>query len=280
MEIDRKNSEVIQRVSEKFPEIKELKSKLHKSSGKKAEKIIRDMNKLAARAAEIPEDMIQKMHEKIEEEKDRIRKEKNEFLGRLNSSPATYFSKILDILYLGQGKVTFSPDYVGGIGIFDFNEGDNILRLVIGGDCTFSGFKKVHLKAETADLDLQDPRVEGVFHIMKGNVRVRYESSTYGGIIRVKTQSPDSVRTEGFARKGDLFVPEAFAKGRVWNNKPAVEIAVKEGYVSLVLTSPSYHTSYDFAYYDSIRNKKKSIEKSDLESIISYEKYNKSKYYR
>jgi curved DNA-binding protein CbpA len=243
LEFEKKHAEAEHDIAEKFPEFSVLKEKLVSSLSagdqKSADQIAHKLQEMATKAAEITPEALEQFRQARKEAEERYEKKQRDFIDSFRDSPRAYIAKILDIFYTGGGNVTFgtNKNYMR-LGIAGHDDREHILELILGGECYISGFPKVHFKAPEANVSIQDPNVEGIFHVVSGSVNVRYESSTYGGVIRAR--APHTNGSYGFVQNGDLYVPEAFATGKWWEKKPAVDIAVKEGSVSLHLESPRF----------------------------------------
>lgn len=83
---------------------------------------------------------------------------------------------------------------------------------------------------------MQDAHLRGIVHLVEGNVTVDYPGSSYGAVIRAR--APQVQMIEGFVNRGDLYAPAMFAYQDWWNRKPDVDIAVKDGNISLRLRAP------------------------------------------
>jgi len=237
LELQKKEAEVEQKTAEKFPEFTALKERLQRArSDATKEQLVTEMSNMAAQAAGLPPEEIPHFREVIEESARRFEQKQREFGRSFSNYPNAYFSKVLDVFYVGDGHVTFWQDrrYMK-LGLVGHENREHILELVLAGDCYIAGFPKVHFKANEANVTLSDPNVEGIFHIVKGDVNVQYDTATYGEVIHAR--SPNTRVVQGFVQRGDLYVPESFATQNWWRKKPAVEIVVREGSISLQLAS-------------------------------------------
>ncbi|MFH1439233.1 MAG: hypothetical protein ABIG89_01615 [Candidatus Woesearchaeota archaeon] len=204
----------------------------------------------------------------------RQRAEARQFVDRLQNNSRKYHAKILDIFYLGRGKdhksllpepdVTFgTKEYLSILGLAGvIRDSDYLIELGLGGRNYIVGFRQVHFKAEEADVRIDDPHLTGIIHVVKGNITVDYEGSSYGHVLRVRAPNinDDVVNDDknsdnkfdytgrieaylgfsGFARHGDFYVPQRFAKDRWWETKPSLDIAVQEGTITLRLRSKQF----------------------------------------
>jgi curved DNA-binding protein CbpA len=265
LELDKKQAQAEHEILRKFPQFADLKERLNSDLPIEEKKeISKEMGRLAAETLGLTPELQEQYKELQKEAQDRHKSEQRQFINDFRTSSKTYFAKILDIFYAGGEKVTFGTnrDYMV-LGIISHDNRDNILEMVLGGECYISGFPKVHFKAQKANVILQDPNVEGIFHIINGSVDVRYESSNYGGVIRAR--SPQTTNLQGFVQRGDLYIPQRFAIGEWWEKKPAVDIAVREGMVSLQLVNP-----YAFSERIFLDNSLKSYSKrGSLEEFLS-----------
>ena len=238
LEVEKKQAEAEVEITKRFPEFPELKRKLESATSSSEKKAVADqMQKMAAETAGLPPEAQEQIHEMLEEQRARHETQQRQFIDAFRSSPRAYFGKVLDVFYVGGGNVTFGTDrnYMV-LGIVTHKNRQYVLELVLAGDCHISGFPKVHFKAPQANVAIRDPNVEGIFHVVNGRVELVYESSTYGGIIRAR--APKTTNVQGFVQHGDLYVPERFATGNWWEKKPSVDIAVRDGAVTLQLRSP------------------------------------------
>jgi curved DNA-binding protein CbpA len=281
LELQKKEAEAEHQIAEKFPRFTELKAKLQSAESDTTKRqIIEELKKMAAEAAGISSEAREKLDEVMGESARRYHAKQRNFIESFDNSPSRYFSKILDVFYAGDGSVTFGTDkYRLRFGLVGHENREHVLELVLAGDCYISGFPKVHFKAEHAQVTLEDQNVDGIFHVVDGSVKVRYNSSTYGGVIHAI--SPNTQVVRGFVQKGDLFVPESFAIGNWWEKKPAVEITVRIGSISLQLASQSLGQGKNF--YTNIRGEntleellggylKKDLKENSLENYIKKNK--------
>ncbi|MCB9359032.1 DnaJ domain-containing protein [Candidatus Woesearchaeota archaeon] len=257
MEGDKKRAEFDREIEEKAPGFMELKAKLGRArSDDSKARIMEDMQQKVYEAREMTPDMIEQMKDTIKEIRERVIEEAQKFIQSLRKSPKEYLGKVADIFYLGQGTLTFC-DYRAQMQIAGHEVEDNILRLILGGDNYLKGFSQVHVKAEEGNIRLEDHNVRGIVQVVKGTVAVDYESSTYGEVIRAR--APDVYNMQGFEQHGDLYIPSRFAVGEWWEKAPALDVAVKEGTITLELHSPKIGKGLD----------KYLIGSNNLESILN-----------
>lgn len=246
LEISKKHAEAESQIAKQFPNFAKLKAQLESEdlTDKMKEKIAKEMEDIAAKVAGLTPEMKEHVDESIKEMESRFAAKQKEFLHSFSNSPEVYRAKVLDIFYCGTGKVTFGANRQRiQFGMAGHEDREHILEMILAGDCYISGFRKIHFKAPQADVTLYDPNLEGIFHVVKGNVKLEYESSTYGSVIRARAPQPISFR--GFTQKRDLYVPERFATKNWWQRKPVVDIAVREGTINLRLFSPDLNTGFD-----------------------------------
>ena len=255
LRLERKQAEIEAELLEKFPEFADLKAVID-SDVQDSEKV-RVMGRIHEMISELkgtPSETPQEFEKRFE--KSRMERESNgrRFVQSFMDSPQDYFSKILDIFYVGDNEVVFDNNSYFGLrmGILHYEVRKNILELALGGNCLIFGFPKVHFKAPQAEVTISDPSVEGIFHVIKGNVRLNYKSSSYGNVIRARASRVDNI--QGFIRHGDLYVPERFAVDGWQDRKPALDVAVQDGTVSLQLTSPDFGFSNKYLGYNSLEN--------------------------
>ncbi len=231
IQIERYIAKFQHELSEKNPEYAKLRDDLRNAElPENKKKILEEMRKIAMKSRGITPERLREL-EREAEEKIGILSE------RVNRSPDKYFSKILDVLYLGDERVTFGtfPSNMK-FGVVSHADGNNILQLTLAGICYIAGFQQAHFKAEEANVHITDPHLKGIFQVVTGSVIVDYESSSYAGVIRAR--APDVEVIEGFEKRGNLYVPSRFATSNWWRRKPDVDIAVRTGRVQLKLRSP------------------------------------------
>jgi len=241
LQLKKRSAEFDHEVEQQFPEYKELQDQLKRArSDESKERIAEEIAKVQLRAKGLPEEKLDEIKRLMEERQEQHQKQARAFVQSFRDSPNTYFAKILDVFYVGGENVTFG-DECQRLCIAAHEEKKHVLELILFGDCYIKGFSKVHFKAPQANVTIQDPNVEGLFHVVEGNVTVNYPASTYGSVIRAR--APKVNNLGGFVEKDGLFVPERFATGRWYEKKPAVDIAVRNGSVTLQLTSPNIISS-------------------------------------
>lgn len=260
MELEKMRAQTSLEVRKKFPEFDDLKARIESALAKgnrtQAEDIARDGQERLNEALGIDAEMSNQIQETILQQQVKHQARQRSFVDSFRILADSYFAKVLDVFYVGNGCVTFGlNNRQMRLGLVSHEDKEHILEMVLVEDCYISGFPKVHFKAKTSYVTLSNPNVEGIFQVIKGDVNVSYESSTYGGVIRAR--APKVRMMEGFVQKGDLFVPERFATGNWWENEPAVDITVQEGTISLKLTSQSISSN---PYVNRIPLKKQSLE--------------------
>jgi hypothetical protein len=235
MEGAKKEAVFEREIEEKVPEYKEMKAELERArSDESRSRIMQDMQQAIYRANEMNPEMIERMHEVITEIQKRRNEEAQKFVRSFRKNPDEYYERVCDIFYLGDGTLTFSQYnqelYVAGHEVMD-----GILKLVLGGDSCVRQFSQVHVKAEQGTVALKDHNVKGIVHVVDGKITVCYDASSYGEVIRAR--APQVYPVIGFEKHDDLYIPESFAVGNWWEKKPALDLAVMKGRISLELGS-------------------------------------------
>ncbi|MBI5881006.1 DnaJ domain-containing protein [archaeon] len=183
--------------------------------------------------------------------------------GASKAGDMTQPDKIFDIWYNGRkddfSTVTFGTSGVPYCSMVGYEESDRVVRMGLKGNAVLTGMRKAHFKAKCAKVTLKDAHLEGVFQVVDGSVTVEYEGSSYGTVIRAR--APDVTMSGDFVQHGDRYIPKPFATEGWEKRKPAVDIAVFAGTVSLRLKRPEVQQMprYDgeLSYY-----------KKDLTNII------------
>ncbi|HLD80084.1 MAG TPA: DnaJ domain-containing protein [Candidatus Nanoarchaeia archaeon] len=271
MQAKRKFAEKEHEITQQYPEFAELKKELGAAQfDHEKEKIGKRMTDLLVKAKGLTPEARKQLEDAHEEAKKRFDSEQRAFVQRFSLNPRPYFAKILDVLYVDDESVTFGchPEKMR-LGLAAHEDTKKILRLILGGSCYIAGFRQVHFKAEKATVQITDPHLSGIVHVVKGGVTLDLESSSYGEVIRARGSDGTVPLRSGFERHGNLYCPTSFAFGGWWEKKPALDIAVKEGTVSLQLRSPRVapHWNGGAGLYDIdkiqdyIINKKYSIRK-------------------
>lgn len=245
----------------RFPEYKRLRSLLKRASSETTRtKHIEEIRRIELGAKNLPPNVIDQQIGIMKEMRERRKKEGLEFLEALRSHHDSYLSRILDLYYIGNKAVTFGVDErMIRLGILGHKITDNILFLLLTGECYISGTKQVHFKSENCNVTIQDPHMKGIVHVINGDISIDYQESSYGEVIRAR--APDVEILGGFVRDGDLFVPERFAKTP--KKKPALDVAVEKGKITLDLRSqkiapiaPYYNIYNDLLKSEIIGNNK------------------------
>src|SRR3989338_8447958 len=248
MQAKRKFAEKEHEITQQYPEFAELKKELEGARfDHEKQKVLERMKDLSAKVAGLTPEMRRTIDTAREEAKKSFDSEQRAFVQRFSSNPRTYFAKILDVLYVDDEDVTFGNHLEKMcLGLGAHEDAKKILHLILGGSCYIAGFKQVHFKAEEATVKVLDPHITGIIHVVKGSVTVDLESSSYGEVIRARGSDVTAFPwLSGFERHGDLYCPTFFAFGRWWEKKPGLDIAVKEGSVSLQLRSPRMAPHWD-----------------------------------
>lgn len=268
MEFERKFAEREYELSQRNPEFTRLKEQLKNAPDSKKPTIAKKLQRIVIEESGLSKEDIQKLEKKHKEMKEEYRRRQMDFARSFLENQELYFDKILDVYFIGEGLVTFGTDrYSSRIEFTGHEERGKVLELILGNNPYIIGFQKVHFKAEDANVVITDPNIEGIFHVINGSVDVNYETSTYGKVIRA--QAPEVINHQGFVQKGDLFVPENFATGHWYQKKPALDIAVKNGSISLRLTSPRLSHGYGFLLNKEFEEIKSSNKLRDLDEFIN-----------
>jgi|GEM_PF-5254756 len=241
MQIERKYAKAEAEIIKKEPRFAELKEKLKTAHSLEKEEIFKEMKDLSAKAAGISAKERRKIEKAREEQREKFEAEQRDFARDFSENPKKYFKSIkaLDVLYLGGdvfASVEFGrEDYRMRINMAGHEIKEDIIFLTLLNSNYIAGFSQVHFKAMGGDVKISDPNLKGIFHVVSGTVRVDLPESSYGDVIRAR--APVIPESYGFTRRGDLYVPKSFAKGKWWGKTPALDIAVKDGSVSLNLRS-------------------------------------------
>ena len=209
------------------------------------------VEKLATKEGVSVEEFIRKQKEMFEEHQKQLRERQarnygfqtrlSEELKAEQAIPLTapksepQVSKVFDIWYNGQkagfSTVTFGNSNYPYCSVVGFEETETMVRMGLKDGASLSGMRKVHFKAEYANVRITDAYLEGIFQIVNGRVAIEYKSSSYGAVIRAR--APTVTNSEDFIREGELYVPKAFATEGWKERTPAVDIAVFDGSVDL-----------------------------------------------
>lgn len=183
--------------------------------------------------------------------------------------------RIYEIWYNGQegadNTVVFGVKGANSFRIVGHKETDTIVTLGLVGNCQLLGMRKVHFKAERANVTVRDAYVEGLVQIVHGNVTIDYEGSSYGTVIRVRAPNV-SVPHHDFVQSGDLYIPAAFAAQGWEQRQPALDIAVMDGSVTLQLRDSEVQKS--IIPYFSSKNIKDPYLINTRENYSTIHKYN------
>lgn len=247
MQIDRKETQAEIEITKAAPEFKELKEELQKThSMQKQEEIAGKIRETIAKAKGVAREVIEQMEQAFKSSMERHKAELGKFIGTLAASPENYRKKILDLYHMGgerYSKVEFGADeWKLRLGISSYLDKKHILELIIGGDAYISGFPQVHFKAESADVDISDPRLHGIFHILKGKVSIYYHNGPPNYVIRARAPNimlhAGGMGHEVFEQRGELLIPKKHASEEWWRRKPALDIAVHEGGINVYAIMP------------------------------------------
>ncbi|MBR9703951.1 DnaJ domain-containing protein [Candidatus Pacearchaeota archaeon] len=276
MEGERLEAETHDRLSKFDPQFDVLKGKLERArSDKKKQEYVDELRDIARREKGMSEEDFEKLREAYKEHEEKNEKEARTFINCINRNIGRYRRKVLDVFYVGDSKVTFGQDKSRlEMSMGDFDDRDNVLELILAGDCYISGFSQVHFKGMQGNVKITDPFIKGIFHVVNGRVEVDYESSSYGEVIRAR--APKVINIEGFCQDGDLFVPESFAREGWQDKKPALDIAVKKGSISLQLRSPRIDRNKLIENYIPYSDLDKRTNKTYSDSIINKDYFNKN----
>src|SRR3989338_3033572 len=254
LELEKKHVEAEYEFKTDNPEIVELveqvTSALKEGQNSEAERVHRCVvEKLAAKKGMSVAEFEQKQNEEIEERKNRARERKQQAVKGLEAlfeDRTALTHTLFDIWYTGEKNsssvVTFNTSGRCILPVPGFKNLGDVVKLGLYGSPVLVGLLKVHFKAEYANVLLKDAYLEGIFQLVHGEVKAEYEGSSYGSVIRVKAPK---VNVNGeFERKGDLYIPQRFAVAGWETKKPAVDIAVFDGSVELVLKRAEMQERY------------------------------------
>jgi curved DNA-binding protein CbpA len=204
-------------------------------------------------------DHVQDSHREFESSIDGVIHHK--YMNPMASSP-----RVFEIWYTGEkgsiDVVHFGGDKISGK-LTGYKDKGNVGVMSIQGAGTYPGLQQIHFKAEHANVKITDAHLEGVVQVVHGTVRVQYDESSYGGIIRVRAPTVKSsvlddfsgFNLDGFEQQGDLYIPSAFAYSGWEKQAPTLDIAVFDGTVSLELRSPQIQRRNQRMDRNSLENK-------------------------
>jgi len=148
-------------------------------------------------------------------------------------NPSYYHKKLLDVFYTGPGKFQFGISNKVYFEIENYEFLGELLKLNLMGDCYLSGFSQVHFKSSRLEqLLVTDSNLKGLIEIVNGDVKIKYKSAKGYNVIKAQTLDGE-IKLEGFAKEGDLYIPEQYATKNWQNQKPHLEILVKTGDIDL-----------------------------------------------
>ena len=237
MRLRRWHAEAEQELGEKYPRFAELRAKLRRARSEKSKgRIASEMQEIADREYRVTQEM-------REENRKGFIEEQKRFIRAFSGSAEDYMAKVADIFHVGGGDITFGPPHTHLIrfGLVSHKNGNQILELVLAGDCYIAGFPQVHFKSEKADVTITDPNITGIFHIINGNIMVDYSGVSYGGVVRAR--APNLRILQGFVQRGELLTPERFATRNWWRKKQSLDLAIREGGITLQLRSQKFDTT-------------------------------------
>ncbi len=251
-ELDELTSEIPGKtLQEKIQNISKKQDELKPEQRRRIEQALEDfMESLKTAQGITPER--EKEIEQIQEERQKIRQREGErFIQDFRCNPRKYFSKILDVIYVGRDSdstVTFGDEDRFNVQLAGHEVSDNLLRFIMSGTNYLRGWNRVHFKAQEANVRVTDTSLTGIIHVVQGSVAIDYEASSYGGVIRVKTgPKAQVVSVQGFVDAGSdgsgarLYYP--LKMGSKPDTKPVLEIAVHEGTASLSIRNPQVFAS-------------------------------------
>lgn len=287
LEIKRRGIEGEHRLKTEDPELYDIMERLHDAVEREDSSAVEALHeslleKIAAKEGITVDELKKRAEEarpQIEEEMRKRKKREEAFTGTFSREikegirtrgRLSTTQRVYDIWY--NGKEDNNPLVFFGIDervmkceIVGHKETDSIVNLGLMGYFYLAGLRKVHFKAEHANVIIRDAYVEGIFQIVHGKVTLDYEGSSYGAVIRVR--APTVTAGNGFARQGDLYVPIAFRSEGFEYRQPVLDIAVMDGSVDLRLrapevqrVSPSFKENRIFGTYN------------NLESYLSFDK--------
>ncbi|MBI4453719.1 J domain-containing protein [Candidatus Woesearchaeota archaeon] len=212
---------------------------------KRIKEILEEMNDISAKGAGLTPEARNEIDEAVKKAAERHHEEQRKFAQSFGQNSRKYFAKVLDIFYLGRGEtplgfsnewdVTFNTEGRFQLGLGMHEERGDVLELILAGENYIHGFSQVHFKSEKANVRVTDPHLEGIVHIVEGKVSIDYEEGSYGKVIRAR--APNVQMEYGFVKHGELYVAERFAQGEWWKKKPALDVAVQDGSVTLHLAA-------------------------------------------
>ncbi len=232
-------------LQEKIQNIAKKQDELNSEQKRRVEQALEDFMESLKTAQGITPERQREIEQIQEERQKRKQREGEQFIQDFRWNPGKYFSKVLDVIYVGgdsDSTVIFGGDRLN-LNLAGHEVSDKLLRLMMGGTNCLRGWNRVHFKAQEGNVRITDVSLTGIIHVVQGSVAVDYGASSYGGVIRVKTGSKAQVAsTQGFVDAGSdgsgarLYYP--IKMGSKPNAKPVLEIAVHEGTVSLSIRNP------------------------------------------
>lgn len=234
MQIEHEKAKAMQRLREFSPQVVELESRLKTDSPSAHKEILERIREISLDMHPIPPqqraEFLQDLHsdaQKHLQEQLKLAQDAFRNLGEF---------KVVDVNHLGTGSIAFGTEaYRSKIHLVGVQVQGGVLRLFLDGDSYFVGVPQVHVKSLRAPVTVTDPSLVGIVNLVAGDVRLEYDKSSYGEVIRVRGDHVEALG--GFVNKGDLYVPQGFASQNWWKKKPALDVAVKTGSVVLRLKS-------------------------------------------
>ncbi|MBS3122305.1 DnaJ domain-containing protein [Candidatus Woesearchaeota archaeon] len=246
MQVERKQAKAEHKFKAEHPKEHEQMSKLKRAyletdDKEEEQRIKKELRDLSAKAAGLTPEAIKEIDEAMKKAAEQHHAEQRQFAQSFQRNPRKYFTNVLDIFYLGRGEtplsdlnkwdVTFNTEGRFQLGLGMHEEKGDVLELMLVGENHIHGFSQVHFKSEKAEVKITDPHLQGIVHIVEGEVSIDYEDCSYGKVIRARASNVQM--QYGFAKHGELYVPERFAKGEWWKKTPSLDVAVQDGNVTL-----------------------------------------------
>jgi len=258
------------------PELRDLEGKLKRArSSKSKERLVDRIQEVIGELVGMTPSMVEESEKNRDTQRQIEHQETTEFFESLFKNPAKYLSKVLDVFYHGDNVFKFGQSFEDvKFGHVSHECTDRILRLGLFGKCYIAGFKQVHFKAPQANVRITDPHLTGIVQVIKGNVSLSYDASSYGNVIRIR--APEVNAQSGFTNRRDLYIPEGFATRNWWRRKPALDVIVREGTVRLTLTSPIISRGYNLT--DIISNTKLDSYNLNVSNKLVIYQINKEEY--
>ena len=229
----RKEAKIAAIKNKKVSEYSALEKELETAGSKEERKRVLGQMQEAAADLKNLEETRPHIDNDIKQAREEYQNRQRQLIDEFHSSPQRYFGKTLDLLHIGDNNITFGTnrDYVP-LKIEVFKDSAYFLNLDITGESYISGFKRVHVKTLNAEVAIEDTDLEGVFQAFRGSISLRWDSTAHG-IIRAR--SLEEISYLGFVQRGDLYVPRSLASGNWWERKPQLDLATKNGTISLVV---------------------------------------------